>query len=94
MIKEELIKEISKKTGLEIPTTEVVVESFMKSVKEHLLKKETVHLRGFGNFKLKKRATKPARNIKENKMIMIPEHVIPSFKPSRKFREAVKQNSK
>ncbi|HAY70842.1 MAG TPA: integration host factor subunit beta, partial [Saprospirales bacterium] len=45
---------------------------------------------GFGSFVLKKRAKKIGRHIKENKPIEIPEHFIPSFKPSKVFTDQVK----
>jgi DNA-binding protein HU-beta len=94
MTKNELIKEIAKNTGTEVKQVETVVETFMLSVKDHLVNKEVVHLRGFGNFKLKKRAKKPARNISKNTIIVIPEHYIPSFKPSKEFHQKVRKHTK
>ncbi len=40
---------------------------------------------------LKRRAQKTARNISKNTTIIIPEHNIPAFKPSKTFTEAVKK---
>jgi DNA-binding protein HU-beta len=93
MTKEELVKEIAKQTGMEILPVEIIVETFMKSVKENLLKQKSIQLRGFGTFKLKKRAAKPARIIHKNTAIVIPEHFIPAFKPARKFSDKVKKNA-
>jgi DNA-binding protein HU-beta len=53
-----------------------------------------VYLRGFGSFVVKKRAEKTARNISKNVTIKIPEHFIPSFKPSKSFVNDVKGNVK
>ncbi len=50
MTKAEIVKEISEKTGIERAMVEATVEAFMNSVKEHIIHKETVSLRGFGNF--------------------------------------------
>ena len=94
MTKEELVKEIAKQTGMEIAPVENIIESFMSSVKEQLMKKEAIYLRGFGTFKLKKRAAKPARLIQKNVPIIIPEHYIPSFKPGKKFVSKVKKSIK
>jgi DNA-binding protein HU-beta len=94
MTKNDLIKEISKNTGIETKQVEVIVEDLMKSIKDHLINKEVVHFRGFGNFKLKKRAKKPARNISKNTVVIIPEHFIPSFKPSKEFYKKLKKNEK
>ena len=91
MKKKEIIREIAKKTGIEVMQTETVVESFMNTVKEQLINNETIYLRGFGSFQLKKRAAKKARIIRKNLAITIPAHFIPSFKPSKKFRNMVKK---
>lgn len=94
MTKAEIVKEISKKTGIERTVVEATVEAFMNSVKEHISNKETVSLRGFGNFIVKRRAAKIARNISKNTAIQLPAHFIPAFKPSKKFSERVKKSVK
>ena len=53
-----------------------------------------VYLRGFGSFIVKKRAKKTARNISKNTTIIIPEHFIPAFKPSKSFINQVKDTNK
>ncbi len=89
MTKVELVRAISKKTGVDQPTVLAVVEGMMQSVKESLISKENVYLRGFGTFGLKHRAEKTARNISRNTSLVVPAHDIPSFKPCREFMEAV-----
>jgi DNA-binding protein HU-beta len=94
MTKADLVNEISKKTGIEKVSVQKTIESFMDSVKESLINNENVYLRGFGSFVTKKRAEKTARNISKNTTIIIPEHYIPSFKPSKSFVSKVKENVK
>jgi len=94
MKKKEIIREIAKKTGIEVMQTETIVESFMSTVKEQLSNNEIIYLRGFGSFQLKKRAAKKARIIRKNIAITIPAHYIPSFKPSKKFKDTVKKRVK
>ena len=94
MRKTELIREISKKTGTEKAVVETTIEAFMASVKEHVSNKEPVTLRGFGAFGVKKRAAKIGRNITQNTSMKLPAHFIPSFKPSKKFKERVKKSIK
>ena len=55
---------------------------------------ENIYVRGFGSFVNKKRARKIARNISRNTAIIIDEHYIPSFKPSKVFIEKVKNSDK
>lgn len=85
MTKAEIVAQIAKETGLDRTNVLVVVESFMKNVKVSLENDENVYLRGFGSFIVKRRAQKTARNISKNTTLIIPEHKIPSFKPSKAF---------
>ncbi|MAO01636.1 MAG: integration host factor subunit beta [Flavobacteriales bacterium] len=94
MTKAELISKISLKTGVEKFTTSTIVEEIMKEIQNSIIDNNAVYLRGFGTFKPKKRAEKTGRNIKKNTTIIIPEHYVPAFKPSKKFITKVKQNIK
>jgi len=94
MTKADIVNEISKNTGIEKITVQKTVEAFMETVKDSLVNDNNVYLRGFGSFIVKKRAEKTARNISKNTTIIIPEHFIPSFKPSKRFITKVKSNVK
>lgn len=92
MTKAELVSKISEQTGVKGITVQAVVESCMEEVKEALIMGEPVYLRGFGSFIIKERKAKTARNIKEQTTMVIPEHKIPAFKPSKSFVNKVKNN--
>ncbi len=94
MTKANIVTEISKSTGIEKITVLKTVEALMETVKDSLSKNKNVYLRGFGSFIVKKRAEKTARNITKNTTIIIPEHFIPAFKPSKTFVNKVKTNAK
>ena len=94
MTKADIVNEISKNTGIEKVTALKAVEAFMDSVKASLISGDNVYLRGFGSFITKKRAKKTARNITKNTTIIVPEHYIPSFKPTAEFVDKVKANVK
>lgn len=89
MTKAEIVSEISRSTGLEKTAVLATVEKFMEVVKESLAEGENVYLRGFGSFIVKTRREKTARNISQNTTIIIPEHNIPAFKPSKVFLDEV-----
>ena len=89
MTKAEIVASIAKKTGLDNEAVLTVVEQFMVSVKDSLQEGEPVYLRGFGSFIIKTRARKTARNISQDKSIIIPEHNIPAVKPAKSFVAAV-----
>ena len=90
MTKADIVREISRSTGIDRQTVLTSVESFMELVKDSLAKGENVYLRGFGSFVVRNRAQKTARNISKNTTIIIPAHNIPSFKPAKTFTDKIK----
>lgn len=94
MTKAEVVAEIANKTGIEKVAVQQVVETFMTTVKNSLLKKNNVYLRGFGSFIIKERAQKTGRNISKNTTLVIPAHNIPAFKPAKSFMSTVKTKVK
>lgn len=90
MTKADIVNEISRATGIERANVLDTVEKFMEIVKESLSNGENVYLRGFGSFIVKTRSEKTARNISKGTTIIIPEHKIPAFKPSKAFMAEVK----
>jgi len=90
MRKADIITNIADKTGIPKVDILVTLETFFKEVKQTVQETETVSIRGFGSFTLKKRAAKKGRNIKKNEVVDIPEHYIPAFKPAKEFVAAVK----
>ena len=94
MTKADIVNEIAKNTGINKADVLATVETFMEVVRESLADNENVYLRGFGSFIVKKRAQKTARNISKNTTIIIPEHNIPAFKPSKDFVNVVNEQTK
>ena len=99
MIKADLVSKLAIKTGVERKVVSAVVETFMETVKNTLEHGDNVYLREFGTFAIKKKASKKARNITKGPdgyvttTITVPAHVVPSFKPSKKFVHRVKKNN-
>jgi DNA-binding protein HU-beta len=90
MRKADLINSIADKTGVPKVDVLVTIESFFKEIKTTMSAGENIYIRGFGTFVVKKRAAKTGRNIKKNVSVHIPEHYIPSFKPSKEFTADLK----
>jgi DNA-binding protein HU-beta len=90
MIKSEVISEIANRTGISRSDVQLTMEALFQTIKSAVAKREKVHFRGFGSFVNKKRARKVARNISRNTALIIEEHYIPSFKPSKAFLDKVK----
>ena len=93
MTKADVINEIADKTGIDKADVQATVEAFFTVVKNSMADGDNIYVRGFGSFVNKKRAKKIARNISKNTAIVIGEHYVPSFKPSKIFTEKIK-NSK
>ncbi len=85
MTKADIIDEIVNSTGVAKKDVSTTVEAFMEVIRNSLLERENVYLRGFGSFIVKHRAEKTARNISKNTTIVIAEHDFPSFKPAKSF---------
>jgi DNA-binding protein HU-beta len=90
MTKNDLVKDIADKTGVEKIEVLRIVESLMDTVKSNMIKGKNIYLRSFGTFLVKKRAKKTARNISKKTTIIIPEHFAPAFKPAKEFAEKIK----
>ena len=89
MTKADIVANISEKLGLEKGEAQKVVELFMETVKESLANGENVYLRGFGSFKVVKRAPRVARNPKTNQEVAVPAQFVPVLKVSKDFKTAV-----
>ncbi|MCZ6520311.1 MAG: integration host factor subunit beta [Bacteroidetes bacterium] len=94
MTKAEVISVIADKTGIDKADVSATVEAFFSVVKNSMAEGENIYVRGFGSFINKKRARKIARNISKNTAIVIDEHFIPSFKPSKVFVDKIKKSEK
>ena len=94
MTKADIISQISEQTGIDKSDVATTMEAFFSVVKSNMSEGENIYVRGFRSFVNKKRARKVARNISKNTAIIIEEHFIPSFKPSKVFVEKVKRSDR
>ncbi len=92
MTKAEIIAEVTANTGVDKQEVLKIVEKLFDVVKKNMIEGKNVYVRGFGSFINKKRAKKVARNLSKNVAMIIPEHYVPSFKPSKTFLDKVKKN--
>jgi integration host factor beta subunit len=90
MTKSVLIEKVSEKIdSLTRKQTEIVVETVFDSIKEALIKGEKIEIRGFGNFTLKNRRPRKARNPKTGERVDVPEKRVLHFKTGKALREAM-----
>jgi len=90
MTKSVLIEKITEKVeGLTKKQTEIVIETVFESIKDALIKGEKVEIRGFGNFKLRSRKARKARNPKTGESVEVPPKKVPYFKVGKELREMI-----
>ena len=90
MTKKELVKKISASTGYDRKCVAAVADSLMDGIKDSVIGGEAVYLRGFGTFERKRRAPKPARDMRAGATIRIPAHDVPHFRPCEEFKNSLR----
>lgn len=90
MNKDELVKEVAKKTKLSQKATADVITAVLETVEKTVSKGNKVTLVGFGTFEPRKRAARTGRNPQTGAALKIPAKTIPVFSAGKKFKEIVK----
>ena len=67
-----------------------VVDTILDSIKSALMKGERVEIRDFGNFAVRSRNARKARNPRTGEAISVPAMKVPKFKASKHLKDAVK----
>lgn len=89
MNKEELVKEIAKKTRLAQKQVAEILSLTVETVEKTVAKGKKVTLVGFGTFEARKRAARTGRNPQTGAEIKIPAKTVPAFSAGKKFKEVV-----
>ena len=90
MNKPEFIASVSEKTGLSRKDTERVVNAALDTIAAALVNGEKVQFSGFGIFEAKDRKARVGRDPHTKEPMDIPATRVPSFKPSKVLKDAVK----
>ena len=89
MIKSELIKYLSEKVGVTHEVAELAVNTIFNSMTEALIKDESIEIRGFGSFKVRKYQGRKGRNPKTGQLIDVAAKKRPFFKVGKELKERV-----
>ena len=89
MNKSELVTSMAEKSGVSKKDAEKVLNSFIESVQEALVRGEKVQLVGFGSFEVRQRAERKGRNPQTKEEIIIPASTVPVFKVGKALKDAV-----
>jgi integration host factor subunit beta len=84
MTRSALIEKVAERVdGLTLKQTEIVVETVFESIKDALTRGEKIEIRGFGNFRLKERQPRKARNPKTGESVDVPQKKAIRFKAGK-----------
>ncbi len=90
MTKADLVAKVARETGLSKTETTFVVDKVIEVIKRSVVSGESIEIRRFGVFQLKRRKKRIARNPRTGEPVPIPERFVPFFKPSVEFKKLVK----
>jgi nucleoid DNA-binding protein len=84
-----VIRRVSASAGLPLNETGELIGTLCETMKQALLRHETIELRGFGTFKVRFRKEKWARNVRKNTRVFVPDHFSPVFIPGKIMKDAI-----
>jgi integration host factor subunit beta len=91
MTKSQLIDEIYKKQNSDFTKQQIaiVIDTIFDLMKDSLAQGERVEIRNFGNFSLRKREARKARNPRTGEIADVPAKSVPFFKAGKELKEMV-----
>lgn len=90
MTKSALIDRVTEKVeGLTRNQTEIIIDTIFDGIKDTIAKGEKIELRGFGNFRLKQRRPRKARNPKTGNSVDVPAKRVLYFKVGKALKDAL-----
>ena len=88
--KADIIDALYEKTGMSRSEIRNTVDLCIDEIKDALVRRQVIELRGFGTFEVKIRKARPrARNPRTGETIAIRSHGIVSFRSGRELKQAV-----
>ena len=91
MTKKELIKKVSKSTGLNLKQSEKALNAMLDSIKSTLKKGKKITLTGFGTFSVRKRKARKGRHPRTGEVIKIAASKLPKFTAGKTLKKMFKK---
>lgn len=86
LTKAQMTEQLMQRFGWTKQEARAFVEAFFESIVHYLSEGKTVKLSGFGNFELKNKAMRPARNPRTGEEVMISARRVVTFRAGQKCR--------
>ncbi|WP_374989477.1 HU family DNA-binding protein (plasmid) [Priestia megaterium] len=90
MNKAELIDAVTTKSDLTKQDSKKAVDALFETISNTLAEEEKIQLLGFGTFEVRERAERTGRNPQTGEEMTIPASKVPTFKPGKELKEAIK----
>jgi integration host factor subunit beta len=88
--KADIVDAVYEKLGMNRKEIRSVMDMVIDEIKDALMRRQVLELRGFGTFEVKIRKARPkARNPRTGETITIRSHGIVSFRPGRELKQDV-----
>jgi integration host factor subunit beta len=92
MTRSDLVNQLAERFGqLTNRETEFAVKTMLDAMADALARGHRIEIRGFGSFSINRRPPRMGRNPRSGEQVLIPEKLVPHFKPGKALREAVDQ---
>jgi integration host factor subunit beta len=90
MTRSVLIEKVTERMeGLTKKQVETIINTIFDGMKDALARGEKIEIRGFGNFRLKQRNARMARNPKTGEKVQVPAKRVMHFKVGKPFHNAL-----
>ena len=90
MTKSELIDKLAGRfPQLVAKDADLAVKMILDAMTDALSRGDRIEIRGFGSFSINRRPPRVGRNPRSGEQVVIPEKIVPHFKPGKALREAV-----
>ncbi|MDR2480575.1 MAG: HU family DNA-binding protein [Treponema sp.] len=86
--KADIVDALYEKTGMNRKEIRTVMDLFINEIKDALLRRQVIELRGFGTFEVKVRKARPrARNPRTGESLSVRSHGTVSFRSGRELKQ-------
>jgi nucleoid DNA-binding protein len=89
MTKQDIVEDISLRTGLTKKEVGEALELFLHQIGQSLADGQHLEIRGFGTFKVTERKARMARNPRTGEAVPVPARRVPVFKVSKMLKDRV-----
>jgi integration host factor subunit beta len=86
----DIIDSLYEKTGMNRKEIRGIIDFFLDTIKDSLIKFRIVEIRGFGTFEIRiRKGRQRARNPKTGELVSVTSHGVAAFRPGRELKQDV-----